>query len=82
VPLSITAEPTAPLTRVGSMSVPPGLSRLALRSFDQGHRHAVLDRAPRVHRLDLRQELRPEAGGETREADERRLADGVDRSSS
>ena len=48
---------------------------VALCGLDQRDRDAVLDGPAGVERLDLGHDLRREAGGHSREADERRIAD-------
>jgi hypothetical protein len=51
---------------------------VALGRVDQRDGGAVLDRAARVERLDLRNELRPQVLAEPRQPYERRLAHGVE----
>ena len=72
------------LPDVGSMIVPPGLSRpVPLGRLDHRQPDAVLDRAARVEHLELGEDQRlavgrAEVAGDAGEPDERRVADEVE----
>src|SRR3954452_21854149 len=51
---------------------------VALGGIDQRHRDAVLDRPARIERLDLRHDVRRDAGGHAGKAYERGMADRVE----